>query len=206
MENYVNKAMSYQEYIALIDSLLEKGMTTGPKQSEEMLNYGKLNRQRMKRLEKTIELKPELVEQIRALDVNWIWLTLTEGWCGDAAQNIPVIEKIAAENPGIKTLYLLRDENLDLMDQYLTNGGRAIPILICIDADTYEVIGRWGSRPEEGQKYFLEMKASGMEKPEMMENMQRWYNADKEQSIQEDFSKLLADWAAKSTFAKEEAA
>lgn len=196
MENYLNKAMSYEGYIALIDSLLEKGMTTGPKQSEELLNYGKLNRQRMKRLEKTVALDSALIWQIRSLEVNWIWLVITEGWCGDAAQNIPVIEKIAMQNPGITTRYLLRDENLELMDQYLTNGGRAIPILICMDADTLEVLGRWGSRPAKGQKYFLEMKASGMEKPEMMENMQRWYNRDKENSIQEDFAELIKEWAA----------
>jgi hypothetical protein len=85
------------------------------------------------------------------------------------------------------------------MDQYLTNGGRAIPVLICLDADTLEEIGRWGSRPKAAQDYFLKMKASGMEKPEMMENLQRWYNADKENAIQHDFAELIKEWASVST-------
>ena len=67
---------------------------------------------------------------MRNVKENWIWLILTEAWCGDAAQNIPTIEKIARENDRIKTLYLLRDENLELMDKYLTGGARAIPKLI----------------------------------------------------------------------------
>lgn len=199
MKSYIEKAMSFSEYIALIDRMLTEGKTTGPNQSEEMLHYAKLNRQRMRRLKETVELNPELVMRIGALDVNWVWLVLTEGWCGDAAQNIPPIEKIAAENPGIKTLYLLRDENLDLMDQYLTNGGRAIPILICIDGDTMEVLGRWGSRPVKGQEHFLAMKAAGIVKPELSENMQRWYNADKENSIQKDFAEIIKEWAVAST-------
>jgi hypothetical protein len=199
MKNYVEKAMTFEQYIALIDNLLAENKTTGPNQSEAMFNYGKLNRQRMKRLLKTVELNDEIVEKVKEIDRPLIWLILTEGWCGDAAQNIPVIEKIAAQNPLIQTRYLLRDDNLDLMDNYLTNGGRAIPILICLDGETYAELGKWGSRPAKIQEYFLELKASGMEKPQMMEMLQRRYNEDKEHSIQADFIKLLEKWSVVSS-------
>ena len=63
-----------------------------------------------------------------------IWLIITEGWCGDAAQCIPTIEKIAAESKNIETHYVLRDENLDLIDEYLTNNARSIPKLIACAA------------------------------------------------------------------------
>jgi hypothetical protein len=191
MKNYVEKAMSFEQYIALIDDLLAENKTTGENQSENYVYFGKLNRQRMKRLEKTIKLNESLVGKIKALDKPLIWLTLTEGWCGDAAQNIPVIEKMAAENPLITTRYLLRDENLDLMDKFLTNGGRAIPILICLDGETFESLGKWGSRPSAIQAYFLELKEAGIEKDERNELLQRRYNADKEQSIQADFMELI---------------
>ncbi len=130
MKNYIEKSMAYAEYIVLIDELLAEGKTTGPNQSEAMFNYGKLNRQRMKRLGNTVELNESLTEKARQVERKMIWLILTEGWCGDAAQNIPIIEKIAHENSNIETRYVLRDENLELMDKYLTNNARSIPKLI----------------------------------------------------------------------------
>ena len=149
----------------------------------------------MKRLEKTIELNDALKEKARNVEANWIWLIITEGWCGDAAQNIPIIEKIAAENSNIETRYVLRDENLELMDKYLTHTARSIPKLIALDAETLEEIGTWGPRPKAAMDYFYEMKAQGLEKPQMMENMQRWYNQDKEESFQAEFEKLFEQWA-----------
>lgn len=195
MKKYIENSMTFAEYIKLIDDLLLEGKTTGPVQSEAMFNYGTLNRKRMLRLEKTVELNDSLKTAVRNLSVKWIWLIITEGWCGDAAQNIPVIEKIAAENDGIETRYVLRDENLELMDQYLTGGARAIPKLICLDAKTLEAIGTWGARPQAAQELFYRMKAQGLAKPLMMENLQRWYFADKNQSIQNEFETLVQTWA-----------
>lgn len=195
MKEYIEKSMAFAEYIKLIDDLLLDGKTTGTNQSDAMFNYGKLNRQRMHRLEKTVNLDESLIEKTRLLDANWIWLVITEGWCGDAAQNIPIIEKIAAENEGIETRYILRDENLELTDKYLTNNARSIPKLICLNAETLEEIGTWGPRPQTAMEYFYEMRDSGMEKPQMMENMQRWYLQDKEKSIEAEFSVLLDRWA-----------
>ena len=197
MKNYVEKAMTFAEYIKLIDNLLAEGKTTGENQSENYVYFGKLNRQRMKRLEKTIKLDESFVKKVKLIAKPLIWLTLTEGWCGDAAQNIPVIERIAAENPLIQTRYLLRDENPDLMNNYLTNGGKAIPIMICLDGETFAELGKWGSRPAAIQAYFLELKAAGIEKDERNELLQRRYNADKEQSIQTDFAELIEGFSGK---------
>lgn len=196
MKEYIEKAFEYAEYIKLIDDLLAEGKTTGEKQSEAMFNYGKINRQRMKRLGVTVELNESLKEKARNIEQKWIWLIITEGWCGDAAQNIPIIEKIAHENSNIETRYVLRDENLELMDKYLTNNARSIPKLICLDAETLEEIGTWGPRPQEAMDYFLEMRETGMEKTQMMENLQRWYIKDKEQSIQKEFEELLSKWGS----------
>ncbi|MDQ3634146.1 MAG: thioredoxin family protein [Acidobacteriota bacterium] len=194
MKKYIDNSMKYAEYIDLIDNLLLEGKTTGPNQSEAMFNYGKLNRQRMKRLGKTVKINESLVEKLKNIERKMIWLIITEGWCGDAAQNIPVVEKIANENSNIKTGYILRDENLELMDRYLTNNTRSIPKLIALDAENLEEIGTWGPRPKVAMDYFYEMRESGMEKPEMMENMQRWYNKNKEQAIQTEFESLLEKW------------
>jgi hypothetical protein len=207
MKNYVEKSMTYAEYIKLIDDLLLDGKTTGPIQSEAMFNYGKLNRQRIHRLEKTIVLSESLKQKARSVNRKMIWLIITEGWCGDAAQNIPAIEKIAAENPEkIETRYVLRDENLELMDAFLTNNARSIPKLIALDAETLEVLGNWGPRPQAAMNYFYEMKAQGLEKPVMMEKIQRWYLQDKEQSIQIEFETLLENWTSASKSRSDSAA
>ncbi|MGI8495126.1 MAG: thioredoxin family protein [Pyrinomonadaceae bacterium] len=198
MKSYVEKSMTFAEYIKLIDDLLLEGKTTGPNQSEAMFNYGKINRYRMRRLEKTVSLNDSLKEKAQNVGRKMIWLLITEGWCGDAAQNVPVIEKIAAENPNIETRYVLRDENPELMDRYLTNNARSIPKLIALDAETLKEVETWGPRARKAMDYFYGLKKTGMEKPLMMENLQRWYLSDKEQSIQAEFELLLNKWNSKS--------
>jgi hypothetical protein len=197
MRDYIEKAMTFDEYNRLIDRLAAEGKTSGANQSEDLVNYTKLNQSRMRRLLKTIELSESLRETVRNFKANWVWLILTETWCGDAAQNIPPIELIARENDRIKTLYLLRDENLELMDKYLTNGARAIPKLICLDAETLKEIGTWGSRPQAAYDLFYSLKEQGLEKPEIIEKIHRWYIEDNTESLQAEFEKLLQNWANK---------
>lgn len=197
MEKYIEKAMTFAEYEKLIDDLLAENKTTGLNQSEAMVGYGRLNRQRMTRLAKTIDLDELVLAYIQANPRRMIWLIITEGWCGDAAQNVPVIEKIAAESDKIETRYVLRDENLELMDRYLTGGARSIPKLVALDAETLEVLGSWGSRPQVAQELFSKMKADGTEKAVILEEIQRWYNADKGRALQDEFVGLIAEWSKK---------
>ena len=195
MKEYIEKSMSYAEYIKLIDDLLIDGKTTGENQSEAMFNYGKLNRQRIHRLEKTVKLTDSMIKTAGNNKRKMIWLIIVEGWCGDVAQNIPTIEKIAAESEFIETRYVLRDENLPLIDAYLTKNARSIPKLIALDAETLEEIGTWGPRPKAAMDYFHELKGQGLEKPIIMEKIQRWYLEDKEKSLQMEFENLLSEWS-----------
>ncbi len=200
MKEYLEKSMTYAEYIKLIDDLLMDGKTTGTNQSEAMFNYGKLNRQRIHRLEKTVSINESLKNLAQNNQRKMIWLVITEGWCGDAAQNIPLLEKIAAESANIETRYVLRDENLELIDAYLTNNARSIPKLIALDAKNLEVIGTWGPRPQIAMDYYHELKNQHLEKPEIMEKLQRWYLADKNQAIQDEFETLLKNWSEVQNF------
>jgi len=197
MKNYLEKSLTFVEYEQIIDKAVAEQKTTGRNQTPELAEYTELNQYRMKRLAKTVKLNSSLVEITRNLKIKWIWLILTEAWCGDAAQNIPPIELIAAENDCIETRYLLRDENLDLMDKYLTNGARAIPKLICLNAETLEEIGTWGSRPAAADRLFKELKAKGLEKSEIIKQIIRWYNDDHTASLQAEFEKILPEWANK---------
>jgi len=197
MKKYIDNSLSYAGYLELIDKLLSERKTTGPNQSEAMVNFTSLNRQRMHRLDRTVELTDSIREAATRIDRKMIWLIVTEAWCGDAAQNISPIEKIASLNANIETRYVLRDENPELIDQFLTNGARSIPKLIALDAKTLEILGMWGARPEAAQKLFHELKEQSLPKPEIMERLQRWYNADKTLSLQGEFTKLVNQWGVK---------
>jgi hypothetical protein len=185
-------AYSYSSYRKLIDELQAQGKTTGPQQSEALTHYTHLNVQRMQRLDKTVQLLPELREAVQNLKQSYAWLILTEGWCGDAAQIVPVLEAVAqASNGRFTTHYLLRDENLDLMDRYLTNGGRSIPKLVVLNADTLTEVAQWGPRPVEAQQVFVEMKAQGATKEEFAEKLHGWYARDKTQATQRELLTII---------------
>ena len=191
LEKSLQNAISYETYRTLVSNLLANGKATGPLQSEALTNYSLLNDRRMKRLDKTLQISEDTIATINSIKEPQTWLTITEGWCGDAAQNLPVINKIAAINPNINLKVVLRDENLELMDLFLTNGGRAIPKLIALDAE-HNVIFTWGPRPSVATKMVVDYKAkNGNLDAQFKQDLQVWYNKDKGKSVQEDIVRLL---------------
>ena len=185
-------AYSYPAFRQLVDELLTEGKTTGPHQSPAMTHYTELNVQRMERLDKTVHLLPELTEAARQLQHNYIWLIFTEGWCGDAAQLVPIMEAVAQASAGhLHTRYLLRDDNLDLMDLYLTAGSRAIPRLVVLAADTLAEVANWGPRPAPAQELMLRLKNEGQGHEEYAAAVQAWYAHDKTQTTQHELLALL---------------
>ena len=192
LRNAIPKAMSYEEYRNLIDQLAEDGDTTGETKSASLIGYTQLNSRRMKRWDKTLKFSQDQIERIQAFDGQVLWLVLTESWCGDAAPSMPVMHKMASLNPGITFRVLLRDEHLELMDHFLTDGARAIPKLIMLDQATLEVLGEWGSRPKSVAERVRAFKAeNGQLTPEFKEDLQLWYNKDKGFHTVEDLIGLL---------------
>lgn len=191
LEKSLQNAISYETYRTLVSNLLANGKATGPLQSEALTNYSLLNDRRMKRLDKTLQISEDTIATINSIKESQTWLTITEGWCGDAAQNLPVINKIAAINPNINLKVVLRDENLELMDLFLTNGGRAIPKLIALDTE-HNMIFTWGPRPSVATKMVADYKAkNGNLDAQFKQDLQVWYNKDKGKSVQEDIVRLL---------------
>ena len=187
---------TYSEYREMLDKLLQEGKTSGPNQSPEILEYAKLNNQRMNRLDKTVILFPEVETALQNLTRKLNWIVISEGWCGDAAQNVPVLAKVAeASNGKINLKLVLRDENLELMDRYLTNGGRSIPKLICFDAETGEELGTWGPRPAEAQQLFLSLKSDpNITQDEFVKAVHHWYSQDKTRQMQLEIAAMLENW------------
>ncbi len=192
LQESIKKAMNYQEFISLMKDLTSDGKTTGLDQSESYINYTSLNTRRMKRWDKTFQLSEEIKKKLTTLDKKIQWLVLTESWCGDAAPSLPVMNRFAEANQNISLSILLRDENPELMRQFLTGGAMSIPKLIQVDQASGEVIGQWGPRPEVASKMASDYKEKhGKLSAEFREDLQRWYNADKGQKITEELLVLL---------------
>lgn len=192
VQDGISNATVYQDYRTLVETLVDQESNTGPEVTESLINYTILNHKRMKRLDKTLKLSDETQQQIKDFKGKVTWIVLTESWCGDAAQTMPMMQKFADINPNINFKVLLRDENLELMDQFLYNGGRSIPKLIAFNNETNEVIGDWGPRPTQATKMVNDYKeAHGKLTPEFKQDLQVWYNKDKGQDTAKDLLELL---------------
>ncbi len=196
IESGIQNSHSYQEYRTLVNDLLKDSLSTGHEQSEALTNYSMLNNRRMKRLDKTINISTviENVFSNMLLSNKVTWLVLTEGWCGDAAQSLPVINKLAELNEKIDLRIISRDENDELMNNFLTNGSKSIPKLIAYNNETKEVLDSWGPRPSIARKMVIDYKAEhGSLDPEFKQNLQVWYNQDKGKNIVEDLFKMVRE-------------
>lgn len=200
MKTIVAKALfnshSYLEYRKLVTDLLTEGKSTGSEQSDDLTHYSKLNDTRMNRLDKTIKLSEVVRTKMEQLQKEYIWLVISEGWCGDAAQILPVINLMATASKGkIDLKIVLRDENEALMNLFLTNGGKAIPKLIIIDQETTEVLVHWGPRPEGATALIEEYKKEhGTIDETLKTNLQLWYLHDKGQSIQNELTQTMLEF------------
>ena len=192
IEESLKKSMSYKDYRDIVKKLVENNSTTGNDKSEALINYTLLNDRRMKRWDKTVKVPKEIHNNVVAIKDKVTWLVLTESWCGDAAHQIPVMNKMAELNDNIDLKVVLRDENEALMNLFLTNGNKSIPKLIMIDDETVDVINSYGPRPSEAIKMVNDYKSEhGKLTPKFKEDLQHWYNKDKGQNTLKDLTKML---------------
>lgn len=189
LEKALEKSYTYPEYRQLVSDLLSENKSTTANGPESLVGYSKLNHSRMKRLDKTTKLPEKVVHAMQSIDEPTTWTVLSEGWCGDAAQNLPAINKMAELNPLITLRIVLRDEQPELMNEYLTNGGQAIPKLIQVQDN--KVTGNWGPRPSVATNMVNDYKAKhGTVDAEFKKDLQIWYNKNKNESLFEDFLEL----------------
>lgn len=184
---FFEKGISYVKYMQEFELAVAEKRTSGPNQDEMYVRYTMLNLHRSNRLYKHTEILAELSSVIDAYTKKLNVLILSEFWCGDAAQNLPVIAKALSISENIEIRILFRDENLELMDQFLTNGGRSIPKVILLDGD-FNVVGSWGPRPALAQEEMARLKAENSDFEVIIEGIQKWYNNDKSLSLQKELS------------------
>lgn len=193
IEKSLQKSMSYMTYRKLVTALVEQNSTTGNDKTDAQANFTKLNDRRMKRWDKTIEVPKSIVDKLKVFNENITWLVIAESWCGDGAHIIPVLNKLAQLSKGINLRIVLRDENLELMDAFLTEGNRAIPKLIMIDNKSGDIIQTYGPRPSEATAYVNRFKYKyGKLTSDFKEDLQHWYNNNKGLNIMEDIMEILS--------------
>ena len=121
----------------------------------------------------------DILARLEATVGEWKLLVLSEDWCGDASNTVPVLAALADAAPTVALRMLERDENLDLMDEHLTNGrARSIPVVIVLDGDGVERAW-WGPRPQQMQAWFASDAAQAMDKPDRYRELRKMYARDR---------------------------
>jgi hypothetical protein len=190
-KTYIENAYSYDDYWQLFEKLVSEERSTWHEHNEEMVNFTKLNLQRSRRVHKKFIIENDLKERLQSIDKPVTWIAITEPWCGDAAQNLPVFAEMSKLNSKITFRLVLRDKNEELMNAFLTNGTKSIPKLIQLDEDL-EVVATWGPRPMHAQNMVMDWKKNPhVDKQSFYKEVQAWYNQDNGQSLQKEILKML---------------
>jgi len=190
---HIKKAIDYDIYLKAVEKLAALGQSSGSIQKESYVDFTRINVHRMQRLNKTTQLIPELTVVLKQIESDFIWLVLTESWCGDAAQSLPVFHCMEKICPRIQMKMIWRDENPEIMDLYLSDGKRAIPKLICLEKQSLKPVFQWGPRPAEAQELAIELTKQNINKEEKSLAVQKWYNQDKTLSVQKEMLQLIQD-------------
>lgn len=182
---------SFEEFLAFCGTLVEEGRTSGPDQSDFLVFFTKLNYQRMLRWTRTAVLFPETTAAAQRAQPQH-WFIITEAWCGDSAQNLPLLAKIAHAG-NIPLQIILRDEHPELIDAYLTNGSRSIPKLISFDPISGNELFTWGPRPGGAEALFQDWKIApaGRDFETFEKELHTWYAKNKGAETQRELRVLL---------------
>ncbi|MCX6167755.1 MAG: thioredoxin family protein [Ignavibacteriales bacterium] len=192
IDKRVHNSLTFSKYFEQmrLDSEVSDLSNLTVKEKED-LHMVKLNYQRVSRILRTYKMNEELLGLIKEISTPQIWMVISESWCGDSAQNLPYIAKIAESNPLINLRIILRDSNLDIMDLYLSdNMSRSIPKLVVFDEDGNELF-QWGARPKEAQKLVTRLKNEGMEKEKFLEELHLWYGRDRGRTLESELKTLF---------------
>jgi hypothetical protein len=176
--------MNLNDYLSHWDKALEGGIYL-----ESYADYLSLNRVRFNRNYKTFKASEEFVKVSQRVSKPTHWIIITEPWCGDAAQSVPVLLRLLEHIPSASYSLSLRDQG-SLIDQYLTNGGKGIPKVIVRDDQGNDLMV-WGPRTHQAQELFNGLKAQGVELHVLHESLHGWYAKDQGKSLEYEFLALV---------------
>lgn len=182
--------MNYSAYTQLFREILTAQHPPAPYDNPDYFNYTKLNESRMKRWMKTMVIEEELKQLLEHLRVKQHWIIITEPWCGDASHIVPFLVRMTELSDTVTYELQLRDTEPFLINDYLTNGGKAIPKLISRDQQGNDLFV-WGPRPSGAQQLMNRLKEEAADFERIKLELQNWYNNDKGNEIQSELKELL---------------
>jgi thioredoxin family protein len=143
----------------------------------EFVRDAAANRELWTSMERIAQIPEWAIAAVRTSGEKFNLLVIAEDWCGDGTSTIPYLAKLATITRSIEVRVLRRDEHPAVMDRYLTDGARAIPIVIVLNR-RLEELGHWGPRPRDLQEWVRHERAkTGMKPP--YPQIRRWYARDK---------------------------
>ena len=197
-ESFIKAGLSYEEYRGLIEQLLLAGKTTGENQSPEMVEYTRINVQRMNKLDNKVVVDEALLEVQQQISKKWYWIVFTEAWSSDAAENLPVLAKLAEASANIDLKIFLRDEEKELIKRFLKEDTSPVPKLLCLSQNELTEIGSWGPRPKPVEEIITDCKIDAFNtQEELIQKIHHWYAADKGNTLQKEMTALMRNWMDK---------
>ena len=197
-DSLLAETLSFEEYLQLTDDILnEKIARTGPYAADNTFRYTRSNRERMKKVLDNIVLNQKLYNLVSELSDKWIWLVISEPWCGDASWGVPALCMIASASDKIDFRILLRDTHPDVIKQYQTAGSDSIPKLICLRKSDMQVLGTWGPRPKALHEMVLKFKDdANFDYRESVRRLHAWFEQDMTKSTQDEIIYCVKQWKA----------
>jgi len=188
----LNAIYTYKQYLGYSETKINNlNKNILDKNGKMLFDYSKLNLVRSLRIQKSYKLKPEIVDLFNKIDEKQIWLVITEDWCGDSAQNLPYIFKYIENLQNIDFRIILRDENLEFVDNYFNHtGARSIPRILGFDKVGNELF-RWGPRPEVANNLVKRLKSEGKEKTFINEKLHLWYGRNRGRELEKELISIL---------------
>ncbi|WP_185146663.1 thioredoxin family protein [Chryseobacterium sp.] len=185
IKNYWEKAVTLQQYLSDTEERISKLEGSNDEEEKTYLEYYKLGMTRMHRVMKTYHPQDDLLKKLNEKEFKGKILIISEGWCGDASMIVPVINTFFEGKNEVRIIY--RDQNLDLMNRYLTNGAMSIPIVLILNEND-EVISFWGPRPKAGMEMLKKHKADpeNYNADDFHNDLQVYYTKNKGEDIIEE--------------------
>lgn len=170
-----DQGMTYDEYFKYVESEAQAPST---EVNQKYQSYIKQNIARMKRLgRKEVVLdESELSETDRNMKLNIV--VLSEAWCGDASQILPIAINIFENLPKSEVRVFLRDQQDELMNHFLTNNTKSIPIIALFDED-FSFLDFWGPRSTEAQEVYQQLRKQELPMDDLLYHLHKWYSDDK---------------------------
>jgi hypothetical protein len=192
----LSHSFSFEDYLELTKAIAEekvprKGLYT----ADNTFRYTRSNLVRMQQVLDNLVLNQKLYNLLSDLHEEWLWVIISEPWCGDASWGTPALSLIASATEKIECRILLRDENPELIKAYQTEGSDSIPKLVCLRKRDRKVLGTWGPRPQALQQEVLRrINTPGFDYRESVRAIHDWYQNDMTKTTQEEILLCIKHW------------